>query len=48
MVDSRRRGRLDLFPSPKVNNMLEDFTQLIIMILYHFVICFQLESEMNK
>ena len=38
MVARFRRGRLELFPSTEVNNMLEKTTQVILMIVYYIVL----------
>ena len=38
MVDMPCRGRLNLFPSTNVDILLEKFTQLIIMLMYYFMI----------
>ena len=47
MVDRPCRGRLDPIQSTEIDNMLEDFTQLILMIVYSFFY-FQLESQINN
>ena len=48
MFDKPRRGRRDLFPSTKVDTMLENVYSMSNNYIVAFYAWFQLESQINK